>query len=148
MLSNEGVDMSGISIRRNGRAGRAYMVVLPSENLAMVDPSPNSELSRDDVTSALPGGDVLLVSLEVPYYAVRAALERFRGFKTLNPTPAFIGTKDLLALADIATPIQTRWRPSADKVKNRPRPSRRGGGQRDPAPKVNACGVTGACDSF
>jgi sugar/nucleoside kinase (ribokinase family) len=73
-LSGEGVDVSGVSVKRS-RTRRAYIMLSPAvgQNIIVVDPGASSELSRHDVIRAITKGDVLLASLEVPAEAVREA---------------------------------------------------------------------------
>ena len=104
-LKSEGVDVSGVYVK-GSRTGRAYIVVSGGQNLIVVDPGANAELSPDDVRRALAGsaGGVLLASLEVPLESVEAALESFGGLRVLNPAPASPEARRLLPMADVVTP--------------------------------------------
>ncbi|MGC9209818.1 MAG: ribokinase [Acidilobus sp.] len=171
-LRGEGVDVSGVSVKRS-RTGRAYIIVSPTvgQNMIVVDPGANSELSRHDVIKALTRGDVLLASLEVPAEAVREALERFNGIKVLNPAPASSEALNLLGLADVITPneVEALQLTGAQSVSDAVQRlvqlvpnvvvtlgergavvATRGSGTlvKVPAPKVNVIDVTGAGDAF
>lgn len=102
-LLSEGVDVSGVSVKA-ARTGRAFVIVAGGQNIIVIDPGANAELTEEDVIRSLPGEGVLLASLEVPTAAVRAALGRFSGLKILNPAPASPEAAELLSLADIVTP--------------------------------------------
>jgi len=82
------------------------------ENQIAVAPGSNARLSAEDVRRARPaiaGSDILVVQLEVPLDAVRAALEEARqaGVRTiLNPAPAPAAplADDLYPLVDVLNP--------------------------------------------
>ncbi len=171
-LASEGVDVSGVSVKPS-RTGRAYIVVSGRQNLIVVDPGANAELSPDDVRRALSSSSdgVLLASLEVPAAAVRVALEEFRGVRVLNPAPASPEATQLLGLADIVTPneveaLQLTGAGSVAEAASRLLElvpavvitlgergavvAQRGSGRliEVPAPRVREVDVTGAGDAF
>ncbi len=102
-LLSEGVEVSGVTVKAS-RTGRAYVIIAGDQNMIVVDPGANAELTEDDVVRSLPRDGVLLASLEVPTEAVRAALGSFGGLRILNPAPASRDALDLVRLADVVTP--------------------------------------------
>jgi len=112
-LRAEGIDTSGVRVDESHASGVALIVVdRDGENLIAVAPGANRAVSPADVEAAralIAAADLLLVQLEVPFDAVRAALSlaRSEGVTTvLNPAPApdVEVPRDLLRLADYLTP--------------------------------------------
>lgn len=109
-LRRDGVRTDHVLVAPNARTGVALIAVdLDGENQISVAPGANATLEPAHVLEALEqsGPHVLLVSLEVPEQAVRAALEwsRDRGVSTvLNPAPPHGWARELLALATFLTP--------------------------------------------
>jgi len=94
--------------------GVAFVFVSDSsENLIGVAPGANMRLSADEVLraeSAIAAADCLLLQLEVPHAAVRAAqqIAQRRGIPIiLNPAPPAPFPPDLLDAVDVLTPNET-----------------------------------------
>jgi ribokinase len=109
----EGVDTSCLATIKGTATGVALILVdAPGENLISVASGANALLDAPSVTEAMArlgslGGDVVLVSREIPAAAVDAALRaaRVAGARTmLNPAPASGLPLTELGLADLITP--------------------------------------------
>jgi ribokinase len=92
-------------------SGVALIVVdRAAENIIAVAPGANGCLSLDDVRAAGPAieeADCVLLQLEIPLAAVRAAIELAKQHKVrviLNPAPAQMLPDDLLRKVDVLTP--------------------------------------------
>jgi ribokinase len=111
-LGHEGVDVEGVSTVSGEATGAALIVVDGSgDNQIAVGAGANAALTPDHVRHALEGAlnraGCLLVSLEVPHEAVRAAVDagRERGLPVVvNPAPAHASALELAALGPIFTP--------------------------------------------
>jgi ribokinase len=95
-------------------SGVALILVNPKgENTVSVGPGANSRLTAEDVVAAaaaIQDADCLLVQLEIPVEAVRAALEiahRHHVRTILNPAPARKLAPEILQLVDTLTPNET-----------------------------------------
>jgi ribokinase len=95
-------------------SGVALIVVdHKAENIIAVAPGANGRLSSLDVTAAEPAiraADCVLLQLEIPLEAVRAAIELAQRHKVkvlLNPAPARTLPIDLLRLIDVLTPNES-----------------------------------------
>jgi ribokinase len=88
-LRRRGADVTGVR-RSAGPSGTATVALDPhGENLILVDPGANAALTAEDVRVPLVAdATVLLLQLEVPIAAVRAALDHTQGRVVLNPAPA------------------------------------------------------------
>ncbi len=106
-LRSEGVDVSYLR-DSPGPSGAAFICVDPhAENFIVVSPGANALVTREDVAAAtdqLVQARVLLVQLEVPLEAVKAALELAVGVRVLNPAPARPLPEDLLSRVDVLIP--------------------------------------------
>lgn len=115
MAAAEGIELRAArSASPTGTAG--IFVSSQGANSIVVAPGANADLTAGFVSAhadAIAGAQVLLVQLEVPVEAVRAALQiaRDAGVVTvLDPAPANAPTTpDLLALCDVLTPNETEF---------------------------------------
>ncbi|EHR63963.1 sugar kinase, ribokinase [Saccharomonospora cyanea NA-134] len=74
--------------------GLAFITVTPDgENSILVSPGANRALRPEDVTSALPGAEVMVVSMEIPLATVEHAVN----------TAAAAGTRTILNLSPVAS---------------------------------------------
>jgi ribokinase len=111
-LRQEGVDLEGVSKVSDEATGAALIVVDGSgDNQIAVGAGANATLAPDRVRRALEGAldraGSLLVSLEVPHEAVRAAVDagRERGVPVVvDPAPARASALELAAFGPIFTP--------------------------------------------
>jgi ribokinase len=110
-LLADGIDTSFIMRDPDHATGTAWIIVDDrGENSIVVASGANGALTRSDVESAratIAGADILLVQLECPVPAVRAAIEiaTAAGVRViLNPAPACLLDADLLRLVSIITP--------------------------------------------
>lgn len=110
-LSREGVGTEYVVRDDAAPTGVALVVVDGAgQNAIAVAPGANGRLSPQDVERAalaFRGADCVLVQLEVPLEAVRAAVEMGRGAGAkviLNPAPARPLPQDLLRQVDVLTP--------------------------------------------
>jgi ribokinase len=86
-----GVDASGVIVAAGARSGGATIGVdADGENLILVDPGANGQLTPDEVEAAgLEHADAVLVQLEIPLPTVAAAMGAAGGaIVVLNPAPA------------------------------------------------------------
>jgi ribokinase len=107
-LVTAGVDVNGVTRLADVPSGMAAVVVTDdAENSIVVGWGANGRLTEDDVHRhgrAIGDAKVMLVQLEVPPDAVRAALEIARGTATLailNAAPPRPVDDDILRLADL-----------------------------------------------
>ncbi|HET8818154.1 MAG TPA: PfkB family carbohydrate kinase [Xanthomonadaceae bacterium] len=115
MAAEEGVTLC--ALRSNAPTGTAgIFVAADGANSIVIAAGANADLSADFVaaqSALVAAAGVLLVQLEVPLAAVRAALllARDAGVTTmLDPAPGDVPTTpDLLALCDIITPNETEF---------------------------------------
>jgi ribokinase len=111
-LRQEGIDTEGVATVPHEATGAALIVVDDSgDNQITVGAGANASLAPDHVRraleGALAGAGCLLVSLEVPDEAVRAAADvsRARGIPVIvNPAPARPSALELAAHGPIFTP--------------------------------------------
>jgi ribokinase len=110
----EGICLDYLVEDENASSGVALILVnAAGENSIAVAPGANGQLSPADVLAAeeaIAQADVLLVQLEIPLETVKAAAElaKKHGVRViLNPAPAAMLPKSLLALVDILTPNET-----------------------------------------
>jgi ribokinase len=90
-LREEGVDAGGVRTVTGVPTGLAMISVDPAgENLITVAPGANHEVGAGEVAAAASSpGDVLVICAEIPVPAIRSALARARGARTiLNLAPA------------------------------------------------------------
>ncbi|HZP30709.1 MAG TPA: ribokinase [Acidimicrobiia bacterium] len=107
-LVTEGVDVDGVARLESVPSGLASVIVTDdAENAIVVALGANDALTEDHVHRhgrAIGDAKVLLVQLEIPPDAVRAALEIARGTATLailNAAPPRPVADDVLRLADV-----------------------------------------------
>jgi len=111
-LQNDGVNVSNVAILKNETSGIALITVdTKGENQIVLSPGANGAVSaeyvRDTLTELLPSADIVLVSTEIPFKAIAAAVETTSKFGVkcvLNPAPVIPGLEDLLAFGPILTP--------------------------------------------
>ncbi len=163
-LEEDGVDVGHVARVGGSATGVALIAVnATGENQISVAPGANEMLAAARVTAALAdvAPSVVLVSLEVPLQAARAAgaWARERGVTlVLNPAPAGTAVAALLPFASVVTPnegeasalgappsgvvvVQTRGAAGATIV-------REGARVDVPAPAVRVVDTTGAGDCF
>jgi ribokinase len=106
-LRSRGVDVSGV-LTCDQPTGTATVAVEQGsgENLIVVAPGANGLVRPADVTvDAVASAAVVLVQLEIPLEAVRAAVSHARGRVVLNPAPPPGGLPvDLLDRVDVLVP--------------------------------------------
>jgi ribokinase len=106
-LRATGVDVSGCRVVAGALSGQALITVDDAgANTIVVAAGANAELEAADVTPA-GRARVVLVQLEIPHSAVRAALAAGRAggaVTILNPAPARPLDRTLLALCDVVVP--------------------------------------------
>lgn len=108
-LRDAGVDITPVFIRDQSPGGVALIQVdREGQNQIVIVPGANGTVSTDDVANHLPDiladGDLVLAQFELPFPAVRTALEvaRSAGARTIVNTAPFVdGTAQLLSLIDI-----------------------------------------------
>lgn len=113
-LVAEGVDVSQLTTVENMATGIAHITLEASgQNSIIVVPEANRSLSAEHIAAAsglIEQASVLLVQLEVPLEAVRAALQIARRADTitvLNPAPvpgALEADAEILSMADFCVP--------------------------------------------
>ncbi len=110
-MRSAGVDVSGISCEAGVSSGIALIAVEESgQNQIMVVPGANARVGATDVSvlsKSVRPGDVVLLQMEVPLAAVRAAAEAAASLGAvvvLDPAPAHDLTRELLGRVDILTP--------------------------------------------
>jgi ribokinase len=120
-LAERGVDGSGVRITPGARSGGATIAVNPAgENLILVDPGANGQLSPADIDPEVLGrAAVVLLQLEIPAQTVFAAASMASAPVVLNPAPAMPLSAALLARVSVLVPNQTELAllagaPSAD----------------------------------
>lgn len=163
-LRLEGVRTDHVLVAPDAGTGVALIAVAPDgENQISVAPGANGTLEPAYVVAALERLEphVLLVSLEVPERAVRAALEwsRVHAVPTvLNPAPPHRWARDLVALATYLTPNEHERDALGEILSGVVVIETRGAegavidlaGERTPvpAPSVDVVDTTGAGDCF
>jgi ribokinase len=110
----EGIDTRFVLTTPNTPSGVALIAVSASgENAIVVAPGANAHLSKTDIhaaEAAFIGADMVVISLEIPDDAVRAAIEVAHQNSIpiiLNPAPARHLPADLLAKITYITPNET-----------------------------------------
>jgi ribokinase len=108
-LAERGVDVSGVRITPGARSGGATIAVNPAgENLILVDPGANGQLSPADIDpDVLNQAAAILLQLEIPAQTVAAAMSMAAAPVVLNPAPAAPLSADLLARVNVLVPNQT-----------------------------------------
>jgi ribokinase len=108
-LAERGVDVSGVRITPGARSGSATIAVNPAgENLILVDPGANGQLSPADIGPGIMGrAAAVLLQLEIPAQTVSAAASMASAPVVLNPAPAIPLSADLLARVNVLVPNQT-----------------------------------------
>jgi ribokinase len=124
-LRNDGVDTSGVIELIDEPTGTALIVVdEKGENQIALGAGANGAVSPIHVRAALTEflltpGDVVLVSTEIPYDAVAAAIEVASNADVmcvLNPAPVITGLENLLTLRCILTPNEIELSELARKL--------------------------------
>lgn len=114
-LAQEGISLEYIK-RANGVPTGTALIIVDSadgENMIVVSPGSNDELSVADVEAAreaILASDYILMQLEIPLETVKhaACLAHENGVKViLNPAPGRELPNDLLAMVDVFTPNET-----------------------------------------
>lgn len=111
-LQSEGIDTQHLRVTSCVPSGTALISVheVTGENSIVVAPGANARVTPDDIAlaaDAIDAARVVVISLEIPLDAVRAAvsLARLRGrLVILNPAPAQSLPVELLAQVDVLTP--------------------------------------------
>ncbi|TQN41047.1 ribokinase [Blastococcus colisei] len=106
-LASSRVDVSGVHRTPGVPTGSATIPVEEGtgENLIVVVPGANAELTPDDVdVDPVHRADVLLLQLEVPMDTVYAAAAAAGGRVVLTPAPPQPLPEELLALVDVLVP--------------------------------------------
>jgi ribokinase len=108
-LRERGVDVSGVRITPGARSGGATIAVNPAgENLILVDPGANGQLSPADIDpDVLNRAAAVLLQLEIPAQTVSAAVSMASAPVVLNPAPAAPLSAGLLAQVSVLVPNQT-----------------------------------------
>ena len=111
---DEGVDVSGIMSLPDCGTGIAHITVdSAGQNAITIVPAANSRLTPEMIHNAeskFAGASVVLVQMEIPLDAVRAALELGRSvgaLTILNPAPAAKVPPETLSLVDLCAPNET-----------------------------------------
>jgi ribokinase len=107
-LAERGVDVSGVRITPGARSGGATIAVNPAgENLILVDPGANGQLSPADIEAdVLDRAAAVLLQLEIPAQTVSAAVSMATAPVVLNPAPAVPLSASLLARVNVLVPNQ------------------------------------------
>jgi ribokinase len=105
-LGRQGVDLDGVATTPGTPTGTALIVVDDTgENMIVVVPGANGDVTPDDVTHQQIGkGDLLVSQFEIPQATVIGFFEagRTAGASTLlNPAPAMPSSPELLQLTDL-----------------------------------------------
>ena len=106
-LSSVGVDVSGVHATTGVPTGSATIPVEEGtgENLIVVVPGANGGMTPEDAgMGVVIFADVVLLQLEIPMEAVRAAAAAARGTVVLTPAPPQPLPEELLALVDVLVP--------------------------------------------
>jgi ribokinase len=108
-LAERGVDVSRVRITPGARSGGATIAVNPAgENLILVDPGANGQLSPADIDPDVLGrAAAVLLQLEIPAQTVSAAVSMASAPVVLNPAPAVPLSAGLLARVNVLVPNQT-----------------------------------------
>jgi ribokinase len=108
-LAGRGVGVSGVRVTPGARSGGATIAVNPAgENLILVDPGANGQLSPADIgPEVLDRAAAVLLQLEIPAQTVSAAVSMASALVVLNPAPAIPLSADLLARVNVLVPNQT-----------------------------------------
>ncbi|MCW3819046.1 ribokinase [Micromonospora sp. DR5-3] len=78
-LSGDGVDVSGVMVTADAATGVALIVVGPDgENMITISPGANAKLATPKLHALLDGAQALLLQLEIPIDACRAAADAAR----------------------------------------------------------------------
>jgi ribokinase len=107
-LAERGIDVSGVRITPGARSGGATIAVNPAgENLILVDPGANGQLSPADIDpDVLDRAAAVLLQLEIPAQTVSAAVSMASAPVVLNPAPAVPLSAGLLARVNVLVPNQ------------------------------------------
>jgi ribokinase len=106
-LADRGVDVTGVLTTPGTPTGTATVAVEDGsgENLIVVAPGANAQLTPDDVRiPSVRSAFVLLLQLETPLLTVTAAAAAAGGMVVLNPAPAADLPRPLLERVDVLVP--------------------------------------------
>ena len=105
-LAARGIDVSQVLVTPDSRSGTATIAVdRGGDNLIIVDPAANGQLTPEDLPGArLAGASAVLVQLEIPLPTVAAAIGAARAPVVLNPAPAAPIQAEVLDLVDVLVP--------------------------------------------
>ncbi|PRX04331.1 ribokinase [Martelella mediterranea] len=115
LLADAGVDLSALKISDGATGTATILVGGDGENVIVLNAAANFTLSEDDARAAverMSAGDILMLQLEIPAPAIRAALEaaRKKGVTSvLNTAPLTPQAAELAALADIVIANETEF---------------------------------------
>jgi ribokinase len=121
LLAEGGVDLLSVREAHTATGIAVILVEESGENVIAIVPGGNGTVAAGDVAAAaLAEGDVLMLQLEVPIKAVKAALEAARGagsISILNTAPFMPEAADLLAMADYVVANETEFDLYAEALK-------------------------------
>lgn len=105
-LAAREIDVSQVFVTPDGRSGTATIAVdRDGDNLIIVDPGANGQLSPEDLPGGLlAGASAVLVQLEIPLATVEAAIRAAHAPVILNPAPAAPVQPAVLDLVDVLVP--------------------------------------------
>ena len=110
-LDRDGVDTSALSTTTDAPNGVALIAVAADgDNAIVVSPGANGRVTPSDVDAArevLERAAVTLLQLEIPLESVTAAAQAAAGTVVLNPAPAALLPRALLATVDVLVPNQS-----------------------------------------
>lgn len=111
-LRQRGIDATLTRVTKGARTGTAFIIVdRNGENVIVVDPGANAALAPADVVHpGVAAAATVLVQLEVPMPAVRAAVGTATGLVVLNPAPAAALDDEVLSRIDVLVPNQSELR--------------------------------------
>jgi ribokinase len=107
-LVTEGIDVDAVTVDIDAPTGEAFILLAgDAENAIVVVPGANAALTAADVSgaaTALENAAVVLLQLEIPMEAVKAAAQLAGGVVILNPAPAGDVGSQLLTHVDVVVP--------------------------------------------
>lgn len=113
LLAEGGVDLLSVREAHTATGIAVILVEESGENVIAIVPGGNGTVAAGDVAAAaLAEGDVLMLQLEVPLKAVKAALEAAReagSISILNTAPFMPEAAALLAMADYVVANETEF---------------------------------------
>ncbi|MGJ4997444.1 ribokinase [Bradyrhizobium sp. HKCCYLS3077] len=104
-LADQGIDLAAVRDSASASTGTAIITLANADNMIVVIPGANAEVSSDDAARiALTAGDVAVSQFEIPQATIAAFFQRAKaaGATTiLNPAPASTFAQGLFALVDV-----------------------------------------------